>query len=379
MELDPRWLAITEALAERRYPGLGEKALMEAVRARSDAYTKERSFSIKRLAKQPAEKRRDLFARLRFFLPRDLMKIQFPLRELHYAGLLPEREWRVLDIGCGLGTTTLGAAAVAAELFDKPPKLQVRALDQDHVAVAIFSELTALAQREEGLVADIRLQEREADVRELPNGRFDLILLGLVMNELDLEERRTLLEQCAARLDDGGAIVILEPALKEVTRDLHRLRDDLPAGLRVFGPCLTSKPCPMLEGDRDWCHEDRAFRLPKKLERVARGASLRYERLTFSYLTLRRDDATLAQSLRGEGWERVVSQTLRTKGKRELFVCGESGRRKLRILDREVTEANCALAEASRGTALQLETDAERIRKDDVVAAVNPGSKGEPR
>ena len=56
----------------------------------------------------------ELAARLRFFLPRDLPKIGGPLAELGAAGLLPPGPvWRVLDLGAGLGATSLGVSAFA--------------------------------------------------------------------------------------------------------------------------------------------------------------------------------------------------------------------------------------------------------------------------
>jgi len=56
-----------------------------------------------------------LAARLRFFLPRDLAKVAGPLGELGRA-LPAGPRWRILDVGAGLGTTTLGVAALAGRL-----------------------------------------------------------------------------------------------------------------------------------------------------------------------------------------------------------------------------------------------------------------------
>jgi hypothetical protein len=125
----------------------------------------------------------------------------------------------------------------------------------------------------------------------------------------------------------------------------------------------------MLETERDWCHEDEPFALPPKLAAVARDASLRFERLTYAYLTLRKDGQTLRQ-LVGEDARRVVSMPLVSKGKRELLVCDDAGRTLLRRLDREASEANADFGDSYRGDVLRVSLDETRVRAERVVERV---------
>lgn len=115
--------------------------------------------------------------------------------------------------------------------------------------------------------------------------------------------------------------MVVEPALRSRSRHLHQVRDQLRE--QVFAPCPHRSLCPALEKERDWCHEDRAVDLPDWLVPLARAAGLRYQGLTFSYLVLRRDGRSLANT-----WPRtparLVSSVRRSKGKSEGWFCAGS-------------------------------------------------------
>lgn len=361
IELPDELLARVDTVA-RRVLGSRDavgQALADEVRRVSRVYTRERE-AIAREAVGPEA----LAARLRFFLPRDLPKIAGPLEELRFAGALPRRPtWRVLDLGAGLGTTTLGVARFARQ-HGTASGLSVVAVDSDRAALRVMEELCRDGAQA-GLVP-ISLETRAADVRrERPQGPFDLVVLGLVLNELesDADARAELLAGLAGQLAEDGSIVVIEPALRPVSRELHAVRDRIVAAggpLNVFAPCLRGEGCPMLASERDWCHEDLPVALPGPVAEIARAAGLRFERLTFSYLTLRRDGRSLREAFAATPGEpyRVVSQPLPSKGKLELFVCGAPGRARLVRLDRHRDESNAALDQADRGTLLTVEPGA---------------------
>ena len=293
-----------------------------------------------------------LSARLRFFLARDVEKMKAPMEELAFANALPSaKTWRVLDLGAGLGTTTLGMAAFAEAAG---ASIDVLAIDADALALKGMAALCReVGIKQRGQVGDVT---RIAAGAKLDGEKdFDFIVMGLFLNELPLAERRQLVDSLKGRLTDSGSVIILEPALREVTRELHELRRDwLDGGWTVFAPCLHAEGCPMLEGERDWCHEDRQFRLPDALIPVARGAGLRFERITFAYLTLRKDARTLKSALHPAD-ERVVSQVLVSKGKKELFVCSSAGRSKWVRLDRKRSPSNEDFDALGRGSIVRAE------------------------
>lgn len=372
--LDPRWLPVVDEVA-RRVLGRDDRAgsaLATQVAHLSELYTRERH------ALAHAGEARA--ARLRFYLLRDLPKVQGPLAELALLDALPKaRTWRVLDVGAGLGTTTLGTAELARRAGAEA--LDVVALERDGAALDVFEQL-AKAAAHAGLTVPIRLDARRLDVEELAPaslGPFDLVLVGLTLNELfpelepsaRLDAREAWLTELGARLAEGGSMVVIEPATRALGRELMALRDRFAArasGLRIFAPCLRDAPCPMLRRERDWCHDQLAFELPDALGRVAEEAGLRRERLTYAYLTLRHDGRRLwDHASRDPRAYRIVGGPVESKGKVEWEACGAEALARLRLLDRERGASNAVLDGAARGTLVQVDApprDDVRLRPD---------------
>jgi hypothetical protein len=267
-------------------------------------------------------------------------------------------------------------------------------LDPDAAALEVAAALLRARGGKEGDVA-VRAQTAGATIGAATagTGRHHLVLAGQVLSELDVaapddvrvarhvDLLRALLEE---RVELGGALVVIEPALRDRSRHLHRVRDGLLAvGATVFAPCLHAAGCPVLAREGDWCHEDLQVELPGWLAPVARAAGLRREGLTFSYLVLRRRGPRLADAIGGAERPatrlRIVSDAIRTKGKREAFVCGEvmgpegpvAARSRLMRLDRDSTVENAAWEELRRGDVAVVspvpELERPRIGADSVV------------
>jgi SAM-dependent methyltransferase len=314
-------------------------------------------------------------ARLGFSFARDVPKSAGAVRELVGTGRLALRgeTLRVLDVGAGLGATTWGVVR-ALEAAGGRGIVEATWVDADAGALALAGEI--LRERQKSAPSAIELRVRTVVRGAGPFddlGAFDLVLAGQVLSELDVgADPGARVERHAAllatwlenRVDAHGSLVVVEPALRDRTRHLHRVRDALAGRATIFAPCLHAAPCPMLASEGDWCHEDLDVDLPAGLVPVARAAGLRREGLTFSYLVLRKDGATLAGSLDAParaGRLRVVSGRMPSKGKLEAFVCGEvatetgslqSARVKAMRLDREANPDNVGWETASRGDVL---------------------------
>lgn len=325
--------------------------LVDGVAAVSRRYTLERA----ELAELQGDARL-LSARLQFFLPRDLLKLHGPLSELASVGALPRKpRWRVLDLGAGVGATSLGVARFAA-VSGSAEALDVTAVDVDGEALELFRALASDLRTLPGV--PIKLRTLASDLSSWPRSEtYDLIVLGLVLNELRGKHEDTLLE-LARHLDPEGALIIIEPALRETSRGLHALRDVLAArnaAPYVFAPCLRDAACPMLARPRDFCHERLPCDLPASVAAVASGAGLRERDLTYSYLTL----TPKKRSLRELGADsgalfRAVSGQLESKGKTEVWLCGEHAAPRAQRLDRQRTEENAELELAERGCIIRV-------------------------
>jgi ribosomal protein RSM22 (predicted rRNA methylase) len=245
----------------------------------------------------------------------------------------------------------------------------VTAIDRDAAALALLD--AAARHLAAALGGRIELTRHAGDLAraDLAPGAFDLVLAGTVLNELpDQAGRIALVTRALAALSGGGALVLIEPALRDTSRDLHLLRDDLLArgAAHVFAPCTRAvAPCPALADPRDWCHEVRPLDLPPRAAQVALVTGLRDDGMKLSYLVLRRGAEPLAPTAPGRAALRLVSPPTKLKGRRECVACGAGGWSRLRLLTRHRDDANRAFERARRG--------------DVVVVDDRPAEPGAPR
>jgi SAM-dependent methyltransferase len=267
--------------------------------------------------------------------------------------------------------TGAALAKILAELYAGAAAPPARALDLGAGTGAVGAALRARFGAGLDVVAVDRVAAPGivvADLaRELPSveGRFDLIVAAHLLGELYLGEAaperidalaRRVLAWCRGFLDDGGLVILLEPALRETSRALIAVRDRLiVSGLSVVAPCFWTGPCPALSRERDWCHD------------AAKAPSA--PRVDFSYLALRTDAVPAA----GPALFRVVSDRLVEKGRLKIFACGASGRHAFARLDRAASDANAAFDELERGdiatiAGTRFASDGLRVTEETIVA-----------
>ncbi|HEY4177569.1 MAG TPA: small ribosomal subunit Rsm22 family protein [Kofleriaceae bacterium] len=336
------WKRLEDVVYAAAASVVGDRALttsplLEAIRDRSARYTSDRD----RLAK-PASPTGDLAARAVFFTLADAPKIGIPLRELAARSALPAR-LRVVDLGAGCGAMSLGALAA----LNAP--LEITAIDRDREALQIAAAaVTAFSP-----TATFTTKTDDATRVAVPPA--DLVLMGTLLNELDAPARLALVRRALAAISDDGAVIIIEPALRETTRALHELRDALLVdnGAHVFAPCTRQgAPCPALADPTDWCLEHRSVKLPPRTAELARLTHLRDDGLKFSYLVLRKAAATLSDD--PAAW-RITGSAWAQKGKVEVLACSNAGRTKLRLLKKNRVGTNRALESVERGDVVTLD------------------------
>jgi hypothetical protein len=175
--LPEAWLRAIEEAAPRLlgpHDRTGDALCAEVARL-SELYTRDRGA----LRTQSAA----LAARLRFFLPRDLPKIEGPLSELAWSKALPPGpRWRVLDLGAGLGTSTFGLATFARRAGIE--MLDVLAIERDARGLSVMKDLAALSGRGvlEPVTVPIALETRELDLERIDlralRGPYDVVVIG---------------------------------------------------------------------------------------------------------------------------------------------------------------------------------------------------------
>lgn len=373
--LEPGWQCVLDlVLKPIRRPELTTSdvaRLAPAVKALSAAYNNAQAEGER--TKLPLE------ARVAFSFPRDVPKGAAAVRELVASGVLTipaDRPLRVLDLGAGLGAMTWGLVR-ALEASGAKGRVEALLVDEDQEALLRAEAIARAAAANLGASGiELAITTKRLDLtsaKERAAQSFsprDVVILGQVLSEISpredpavrLESQSTMVaDVLRTMVAPDGALVIVEPALRDRTRHLHALRDLLlQRGLAtVFAPCLHAASCPMLPIETEWCHEDLPIDLPSWVVPLARAAGLRWQGLTFSYLVLRKDGMTPGLRLSPDAGKvrfRTVSDLLGSKGKVELVICGEDGqRRRLRRLDRDAAlDVGVPFSELRRGDIVTL-------------------------
>jgi SAM-dependent methyltransferase len=302
------WIAQAELAAER----VGDEALERmtpAVAHLSDLFTTER----------PDRKFPDYFADPRllaaygiFFLPQSFARTSFALAQI--CGL---RGWRpstatpaILDLGCGPGSCGVAAGHRLRQLGIGG--IQLTGVDKSPSALAAME---SFGRDVLGIDATVRTRIGDAARPDTwPEGRFDLIIAGFVLNEMPQLDAPALLRwfgELKARLAPGGLILILEPALRITAERLQRLSDVIAAGdMTRVAPELDALPDPQLGAGEHWSHETRAWEAPASTEFVNRHLHRDLREVRFSFAAF--SDAPLAPLPPGLG--RLISDVQIIKG-----------------------------------------------------------------
>ncbi len=299
-----------------------------------------------------------------YYLPLNRRKIQAPLAEiaLHPENRFGNETLRVLDLGCGPGTAMLGVMEFFAAR-KKRPHLALTAVDHVAENLKMAEELFTTFKSMSNL--DVSLKTVRSDIEQiqyLQETIFNLIIFSNVLNEMFIHDadrivkRTNLVTQYLNRfLADDGSCIIIEPALRETSRELLAVREGLlKQGFQIYSPCLCHAQCAALANPKDWCHEDMAWDPTDTIQELDNLTGLRKDSLKFSYLIMRKDSQSLA-GMYGVNAFRVVSEPLVSKGKREFYICGEAGRRLITRLDKDLVARNKPFGSLQRGDVVRFE------------------------
>ncbi|MEK6525305.1 MAG: small ribosomal subunit Rsm22 family protein [Nitrospirota bacterium] len=350
-------------------------ALCRGVAALSRLFTRERnSLAACYLADEALR-----VAYLAYYLPVNLAKVQALLAEMPaypVGAFSPARPLSVLDLGSGPGTAALGVLDwILQSPSLSPIPVEVVAVDRSAPGLVecerlwhLYTRLvSAPGARLLPVHADLERSGRLGDLKAGKRGPYDLIVMANTLNELFLtsrdpiRRRAKLVRALLDLLHESGTLMIVEPALREVSRNLHRLRDILleEHACTVYSPCLHERPCPALVKEDDWCHEERPWTPPPLVTAIDRQVGFIKDALKFSYLLLRKDGRTIVP--RAPTVYRVVSELREMKGEKRAWLCNETGRPEVGRLDRERSETNTELDDWHRGAIVQID---QIVRKD---------------
>jgi len=276
---------------------------------------------------------------------------------------------KILDFGCGPGSAALGAAfylANAGGIIDAndsrgdaaPPHPAVTEIYLVDQSTTVLKTATRLLQR-----SDLPLQIHAAG-RIPPAVDFDLILAFNVLNENTVDEAKRIFALLKSHLDPTGRLLIAEPALRETSRRLMELRDQLltDPDIALLWPCRHCTNCPGILAENDWCHGTEVWERPDWITQIDREIGNKKERLNYAALLYAAAGGACGSVGTSATIWRVVSDPIIEHGKRVLYLCGGPSGERIRAtaLERHLSESNRYFFAAQRYDLLRIEGTLEK-------------------
>lgn len=168
----------------------------------------------------------------------------------------------------------------------------------------------------------------------------DLVTIGYVLNELQGQLARKVLERAA---QVANVVVIVEPGTPQGFNRILEARTQLiESGLTIAAPCPHQGVCPL--SGSDWCHF--AVRVSRtELHRELKDGSRNFEDEKFAYVVATRSTADPATS-------RVITRPVHRKGHVILDLCTTGGVRRRLTVGRSQQAEYRAARSAAWGDAL---------------------------
>jgi ribosomal protein RSM22 (predicted rRNA methylase) len=157
----------------------------------------------------------------------------------------------------------------------------------------------------------------------ISNQRYDLVVLGHVLNELDDHARHAVVAAAWSRT--RAVLLIVEPGTSTAFPIVRAARDQLLAdGATTLAPCAHDRPCPL---QNDWCHFPQRLVRPDFQKRV-RGAPSAWEDAKYCYAAMSRAPTERAI------WARVINEPRSNKAYAEALLSTRAGIQLYRALKR---------------------------------------------
>jgi len=289
-------------------------------------------------------------AYLTFFSPLSYLKTCCVLREAF--SFLPLRSnMRVLDIGAGQGAGSLAGFEILKEMGKRPE--EIVCIDR---RIPSYNILEGLNLPHDYKIMDVE----DFGIRRMKN--FDLVLIINSLTEAFGFDVDFLWKKLALIFDqilsENGILVIIEPALKDSTRCLMKIRDiffkERPDG-SIIAPCILINECPMLKvkSRNEWCHFSIKWKPPRFMEIINRELKREIDLPKFSYLIILKGKFSFPENYVGAG--RVVSNLRIEKGKKRFFLCKNEKYICFERLDRDASEKNAMVDEILKGDIVKVD------------------------
>lgn len=234
----------------------------------------------------------------------------------------------LLDLGSGPGTGVWAATEVW------PSIIRARCIDQEQSFLLVGTEILEKAQPT--VAVTWQLHDVPTSL-ENDTGRYDLIIIANVLNELSELEREQVVEDAMDHCT--GVVLIIEPGTPLGFSIIQKTAEEFSKDATCIAPYINSS---VVRSNDFWIHFPQRFQRPEFLRRVRqhmRESSLMasdFEETKFSYIAL-------SKRLTSRNvWGRCVGPVTKQKGFLELPVLTAEGIEKIKILKRHKAQYSFA-------------------------------------
>jgi SAM-dependent methyltransferase len=245
-----------------------------------------------------------------------------------------KRAIRILDLGSGPAPASCSLADLAQGRGEQNMAFEFCLCDSSGDALSLGKKILEAAYAKNASV-ETRVCNLE-NIFQPKNGaafldgkKFDFIIASHSLNELWKGQKKrgekiaALLKNLSDCLDDGGLMLLMEPALLATSRALIEARDSLIAsGLKVAAPCLQSaSPCPALENPNATCHAQFDWEMPQIVADLAALAGLNRADVKMTYFVFGRNGSQCQEVVQDQKVAAlVVSEPMLNKAGRVRYV-----------------------------------------------------------
>ncbi len=332
VSMPPAVVRAFDAFLKKRHPKATPRRIDAATADLSEAFTEARgSLPGSYLNRPPVRS-----AYLAHFHPQQVLKGIAALGEIYSRAsardLWPQRAdapLRVADLGAGLGAMSQALLCGLVKSGAPTAWPEFVLVDHQKSALADARELTvsvAAALAPDAPAPRVRTAVEKLDrwvSRAQREGwRYDVILLGAVMNEIQ-GEWEPLFTSMLALLDEGGIVIVVEPAVFETSRKLMELREFAKDVGTSIAPCTHDEACPLLATRKDWCFTVRRAVFPPAVARRAEFLGHQTAEVRFALWAFRPGETGAERG--ADPPARVVSEPLAREHTREQLLCTREG------------------------------------------------------
>jgi ribosomal protein RSM22 (predicted rRNA methylase) len=296
-------------------------------------------------------------AYLLYYVTTNFLKLWPPLRELAQSGFFDRSSIKHLDLGSGPGTAAfglwsyldyIGSSATRSSLLTD--SLQEN-LSEAERALRPFAKRFSTSPTLSTTTWDLR--DGSIPDKVASGAPYDIITLMNVVNEIPEDIDSALIERLLSLVNDDGAIVMIEPSTRELSRRALRFRDRFVGeGAFVYSPCTKYGGCPALEDEDNWCHTEVRWGRPHFIKAIDDIAGTLRLSLKYTYAVFLKQDKNLSDLHQaGRNFSttgRIVSEVFLEKGRTRLILCNQEGRREHVMNTRDKTKENNAILKAER-------------------------------